>query len=229
MLTAFLRQQAISHAKKQWKVDIICLPSGFNPDQFAPPYRTQLYNVVTATPNDKLDPRALIFAAASNLGFASNVTYPGCLSQSSKVLCLFSTTGDGDPDRPGFNPAAVPNTYNLSLLGEGIRIDPQDQPIRGTSFSTIIAGAIAAHIIDFSNHPDTKDKIRDVWFLREVEGMASVFASMIVVKKNGYHILEPWKLMKHYQTMALDRERLRQEICRNISKALVDRNARQYL
>lgn len=222
-------QQAIIHAKKKWKVDIICLPSGFNPDHFNPSYRTQLYNAVTATPDDESDPRALIYAAASNLGVASNVTYPGCLSQSSKVLCLFSTTGDGDPDRPGFNPAAVPNTYNLALLGEGIKIDPQDQPIRGTSFSTIIAGAIAAHIIDFSNHSDTKDKIRDVWYLREVEGMTSVFASMRAVKKSEYHILEPWKLKKHYQTKALDREELRQEICRNISKALGDRNARQYL
>ncbi|KAH8598650.1 hypothetical protein B0O99DRAFT_684037 [Bisporella sp. PMI_857] len=218
---------AITHAKKHWKVDIICLPSGFNPDLRNPPYRDQLYNAVIATPVDKSDPRTLICAAASNLGFASKVTYPGCLSRSSKVLCLFSTA-DGDPDRPGFNPTAVPNTYNFALLGDDIQIHPQDQPTRGTSFSTIIAGAIAAHIIDFSNRSDTKDNILDVWYLREVEGMTSIFASMKTVKKNGYHILEPWKLKEHYQSKALDRKELRQEICRNISKALRTRNDRDY-
>jgi hypothetical protein len=217
------------HAKMEWKVDIICIPSGFNPDLPNPPYRTQLYTAVTANPRHESDPRTLIFAAASNLGLTSEITYPGCLSKSSKVLCLFSTAGDGDPDRPGFNPAAVPNTYNLALLGEGIRIDPKDQPIRGTSYSTIIAGAIAAYIMDFANHPDTEGKIRDVWYLREVEGMTSVFASMSATKKNGYDILEPWKLIKHYQNRALSKTELRQEICRNISRALGDRNSRRYL
>jgi hypothetical protein len=186
-----------------------------------------LYKAVTAAASDESDPRALIFAAASNLGFTSNVTYPGCLSKSSKVLCLFSTA-EGNPDDTGFNPAATPNTYNLALLGEGIKIDPQDQPIRGTSFSTIIAGAIAAHIIDFSNHQDTRDEILDVWYLREVEGMTSVFASMKAVKTNGYLVLEPWNLMKHSRTRELDRKDLRQEICRNLSEALGNRDTRQY-
>lgn len=182
---------------------------------------------MTAAPEAESDPRTLIFAAASNLGLKSEVSYPGCLSRSSKVLCLFSTNGGGDPDRPGFNPAAVRNTCNLALLGEDIKIDPQDQPIRGTSFSTIIAAATAAHIIDFSNHSDTKDKIQDVWYLREVEGMTSVFASMTAAEKNEYHILEPWRLKRRYRAGPLNSEELRQEICRNISRALVDRNRRR--
>jgi hypothetical protein len=206
----------------EWKVDIICIPSGFNADLRSPPYRQQLYTAVTS------DTRTLIFAAASNLGFASEITFPGCLSKSSKVLCCFSTAGDGDPDRPGFNPAAVPNTYNFALLGEGIQIDATDQPIRGTSYSTIIAGVIAAYILDFANHPDTKDKIKDAWYLREVEGMTAIFASMSNVKKNGYDIIEPWRLGRHHRPEGLSKKELRQEICRNISKALGGRNSRGY-
>jgi len=209
----------------QWKVDIICLPSGFNPDPS--PHRIALYNAIVATTGDKPDHRTIIFAAASNLGLTSSVTYPGCLSQSSKVLCLFSTA-EGDPDRTGFNPAAVPNTYNFALLGEGIVLGPGEQPIRGTSFSTIIAGAIAAHIIDFSNHSDTKDHIRDVWYLREVAGMTSVFASMKVVKKSGYHVLDPWILMRHYGPKTLSKWELRRKICENISEALGNMYSRRY-
>ncbi|UKZ57518.1 hypothetical protein TrVGV298_011376 [Trichoderma virens] len=220
--TERLMAEAITYAKMEWKVDIICIPSGFNADLRSPPYRQQLYTAMTS------DTRTLIFAAASNLGFASEITFPGCLSKSSKVLCCFSTAGDGDPDRPGFNPAAVPNTYNFALLGEGIQIDATDQPIRGTSYSTIIAGVIAAYILDFANHPDTKDKIKDAWYLREVEGMTAIFASMSNVKKNGYDIIEPWRLGRHHRPEGLSKKELRQEICRNISTALGGRNSRGY-
>jgi hypothetical protein len=61
------------------------------------------------------------------------------------------------------------------------------------------------------------------------EEMTSVYANMKAVKKNDYHILEPWKLKNHYQNKALDREELRQEIRRNISKALGDRNSHHYV
>ncbi|KAL7924540.1 hypothetical protein ACQKWADRAFT_311310 [Trichoderma austrokoningii] len=147
--------EAILHAKREWKVDIICLPSGFNLHAPNPSIRDGLYDALTSTEGVK----TLIFAAASNLGLGSQVTFPGCLSQHSKLICLFATAGDGDPDSPRFNPAAVPNTCNFALLGEGIKIDPDDQPIGGTSYSTVIAAAIAAYIMDFANHSDTIGKI----------------------------------------------------------------------
>lgn len=214
------------HAKLKWKVDIICIPSGFRSDLSNTPFRDQLYKAVTFTPED---PKTLIFAAASNRGFSSEITYPGCLSKYSKLICLFAAAGDGDPQTLRLNPAAVPKTYNFSLLGEGIKISPKDRPCRGTSYSTAIAAAIAASIMDFANHSDTRGKIRDVRYLREVEGMTSVFASMTAVLKDGYHILEPWKLMKHYENKSLTILELRQEICRNISRALCERNSRSYL
>lgn len=213
----------------KWKVDIICIPSGFDLDLSHPPFRDQLYDAVTATPELKSDPKTLIFAAASNDGFGSEITYPGCLSQSSKLICLFSTAADGDPERPGFNPAAVPNTYNFALLGEGIRIDEYDkESVRGTSYSTIIAAATAAYIMDFANHSDVKGKIPEVRYLREVDGMTSVFASMTAIVKNGYHVLKPWRLMGYTQGTSLSREEHRQEIRRSISKALSERYYRRY-
>ncbi|CAN9361975.1 unnamed protein product [Alternaria alternata] len=229
--TERLMAEAIHHAKSVWKVDVICIPSGFNQADRFRPYRDSMYEAVVARPSqeDGLSrPGSLIFAAASNLGLASSVTYPGCLSKSSKVLCFFSTSADGNPNTPGFNPAAVPSTYNLALLGEDIRIDPNDKPVRGSSFSTIIAGAIAAHILDFSNHEDVRDQITDVRYLREVEGMTSVFASMRSVKSNGYLVLEPWNLQAHNRREELDVSELRQEICRKLSDALASRDSRKY-
>jgi hypothetical protein len=179
-------------------------------------------------PDGMLRSGSLIFAAASNRGLASSVTYPGCLSKSSKVLCFFSTSADGNPNTLGFNPAAVPSTCNLALLGEGIKIDPNDEPVSGTSFSTIIAGAIAAHILDFSNHEDVRDKITDVRYLREVEGMTSVFASMRSVQVDGYLVLEPWNLQAHSGGDELDISELRQEIRRKLSDALTSRDLRKY-
>ncbi|KAL6904002.1 peptidase S8/S53 domain-containing protein [Trichoderma evansii] len=218
--------EAIMHAKVKWKVDIICIPSGFNPYPPNQRIRDELYDAVTATP---VDSKTLIFAAASNLGLSSEITYPGCISQSSKLICLFSTTGDGDPESPGFNPAAVPNTYNFALLGEGIKIDEGNEKlVRGTSYSTAIAAAIAAYVMGFAGHSGTKDKIRDVRYPREVEGMTSVFASMTAVIKNRYHILKPWKLMDDYQDTSLSKKERRQEICKNLSKALRKRDSRRY-
>lgn len=171
---------------------------------------------------------SLIFAAASNLGLASSVTFPGCLSMSSKVLCFFSTSPDGNPNTPGFNPAAVPSTCNLALLGEDIEISPNEKTVRGSSFSTIIAGAIAAHILDFSNHDDVRDQIKDAKSLREVDGMTSVFVSMQSAKSNGYLVLEPWNLQAHNRPAELDVRELRQEICRKLSDALAIRTSRKY-
>lgn len=172
--------------------------------------------------------KTLIFAAASNLGLSSEVTFPGCLSQHSRLICLFATAGDGDPNSPRFNPAAVPQTFNFALLGEGIKIEPDDKPVSGTSYSTMIAAAVAAYIMDFANHSDILGKIHDVRYLREVEGMTSVFASMAAVRTNGYHIVEPWKLMDYDRYISIDRASQRQEICRRISEALRKRNKRQY-
>ncbi|KAH8721548.1 hypothetical protein GQ44DRAFT_687256 [Phaeosphaeriaceae sp. PMI808] len=229
--TERLMAEASLRSTNRWNVDVICIPSGFNQDDRSPPYRDDLYEAIIAKPSNKngqLCPRSLIFAAASNLGFTSNITYPGCLSKSSKVLCFFSTSADGNPNKPGFNPAAVPLTYNLALLGEGIEIDPNSDPVRGTSFSTIIAGAIAAHILDFSNHEDVRGQITHVKYLREVEGMTSVFASMGSAEVNGYQVLEPWTLKAHNRPEELDRKELRQEICRKLSDALASRDSRKY-
>ncbi|KAL7936517.1 peptidase S8/S53 domain-containing protein [Trichoderma chlorosporum] len=215
--------EAIIYAKREWKVDIICIPSGFDPNAQEQPYRHQLYRAVTAAPEHESDPTSLIFTAASNLGFNNQVTFPACLSTSSKVLCFFATNGRGEPAR--FNPRAIPRTYNFALLGEGIQIDPMDPPIGGTSFSTMIAAAIAAYIMDFANHPETMGKIKDVQYLREVEGMASVFASMCWGERENYHVLSPWLLGIHSETVELSREENREAICRNISRALQDRDS----
>lgn len=153
------------------KVNIICTyPFRFRPPN--PRIHNEPYDAVTATPEIT---KTLIFAAASNLGFEDRTTtYPGCLSQSSKLICLFATAGDGDPESLPFIPATIPNTHNFALLGEGIRIDREDGPVGGTSGLTIIAAAIAAYIMDFVNHSDIKNKIRDVRYLRQLEGITSI-------------------------------------------------------
>jgi hypothetical protein len=208
------------HAKTEWKVDIICILSGFNLYPSNPSYRDELYDAVSAASEGA---KTLIFAAASNLGLRSEVTFPGCLSIHSKLICLSATAGNGDPESPRLNPAAIPNTYDFAFMGERIQIYPEEELIGDTFYSAIIPAAIAAYLMDFANHPDVKGKIEYAKCLREVKGMASILASMTAHRKNGCRILNPWKLMGDDQYVSSERTEKRQEIRRNISDALRER------
>jgi hypothetical protein len=137
------------------------------------------------------------------------------------LFCLFSTTAGAKPVSP-FNPAPVDDAYNFAILGEDIQL-PNTKPLHGTSFSTIIAAGVAAQILDFSMHPDTRSKIPNNEILRQVDGMSAVFATMSA-RENKYHCLTPWTLLDGMTPQEFDEKDIRIAICQTISAALKNRH-----
>jgi hypothetical protein len=172
--------------------------------------------------------KTLIFAAASNLSNFTSIAFPARLFQTFRLFCMFSTNAGAKPTCY-FNPAAHKKaTYNFAILGEGIQVPPIhngaiQNPLSGTSFSTIVAAGVAAKIIDFSGHPDVRGKIDDVEALCQVEGMSEVFAQMVSAVDNSYHCLTPWKLLRGWRPEDAEEEEMRLQVCKTISNALTTR------
>ena len=166
--------------------------------------------------------RILVFTSPSNYGNFSSATFPGILYTVNKVFCMFATTAEVKPS-PLYNPAVVRKaTYNFAILGDNVMIPPLKEPLDGTSVSTVIGAALAARILDFSRHPDTRIYIKDAKYLRGVEGMSEVFAEMVDDPDNGYHCMSPWKLLPNdHEEQPM--EELRIEVSRRISNALKKR------
>ena len=133
---------------------------------------------------------------------------------------MFSTTAGAKPTSP-FNPAPVDNVFNFAILGEDIKL-PNTEPLRGTSFSTIIAAGVASQLLDFSMHPDMRGKIAND-ILRQVDGMTAVFAAM-AVRENKYHCLTPWTLLDGMTPQQFDEQDIRIAVCQTISDALKNRH-----
>ncbi|KAI5460178.1 hypothetical protein BGZ63DRAFT_406123 [Mariannaea sp. PMI_226] len=217
--TKLLMIEAIREAITEWKVEVICLPSGFKEECLS------LKEVI----GDAVHAKTLIFAAASNYGNVEGIYYPARYSRTFQVFCMFSTNADSKP-YCNFNPGANAEArYNFAILGEGIRLlslteGVIPEPVRGTSFSTIIAAGIAAQIIDFSRHPDVRGKIYDHQSLRKVDGMSAVFARMVSSVDNRYHCLSPWLLLDGKSVITEDKQVIREEIWTKISNALKEVN-----
>jgi hypothetical protein len=114
------------------------------------------------------------------------------------------------------------SAYNFAILGEDIQL-PNTKPLKGTSFSTIIAAGVAAQIIDFSMQPDIRNVIGSNEILRQVDGMSAVFARMSA-RENKYHCLTPWTLLDGMTVQEHDEKDIRLAICRTISDALRTRH-----
>ncbi|KAF9880591.1 putative extracellular alkaline serine protease protein [Colletotrichum karsti] len=174
--------QAIRHAITKWAVDIIVMPSGFQAE-----HEDMLRAIEEANAA-----HILIFAAASNHGNLIDIAFPARLYRAGKLFCMFSTDVNAR-SLPAFNPSPLPGANSFAILGENITLG-NSAPLSGTSFSAVIAAALAGRIIDFSRHPDTRDLIRRPGHLKRVEGMASVFGKMARTD-NSYRCIAPWRLL----------------------------------
>lgn len=211
--TATLMADAVQHAMKTWQVDIIVMPSGFQT------HDSDLEKAI----EDARNARILIFAAASNYGNATGIVFPGRLYIDLKVFCMFATAPNVRA-LPDFNPSVLSNArYNFAILGHDIKISEQERPLSGTSFSTMIGGAVAARILDFARHKDNRETIRQIDRLHTVEGMSAVFDKMVKGGvDNGYHCMAPWKMLPILNTEEPRERRLRgrEYIRETISRAL---------
>jgi hypothetical protein len=218
--TPALMAEAILHAKNTWKVDVIIMASGF----------TSEHRALEEAIDEARNARILIFAAASNYGNMVDIAFPARLYIDAKLFCMFSTDANVRA-LPHYNPSAsLRARHSFAILGENIVLPTLSQPLSGTSFATMIGGAVAARMLDFSRHADNRVRIRRVDKLRTMEGMAAVFESMVVgVVDNGYHCMAPWKLLPSEvrdEEPRARRGRERAHICETFSRCLENMHRR---
>jgi hypothetical protein len=174
---------------------------GFKDDY--PEIRTEIINANTTS---------ILFAAASNFGNTSGITFPARMRN--YVICIFSSNGWGKPS-PDFNPSASRKfNTNFCLLGEEVERVQYDLTRKehesGTSIATFIAAGIAALVIDFARQKDCIEELavrRNK--LQTVEGMSAIFGKMAEeYKENGYDCVVPWAVLEcPEETYSIDKKR----------------------
>jgi hypothetical protein len=213
-----LMAESIRHAVKTWKAEIIIMSSGFHSEN------DELEQAVEEARSN----RTLIFAAAANHGNLEHIAFPARLYVDMKLFCMFSTRVKVRA-HPEFNPTVNPKAYhNFAILGEDIQLPPNmEQRLSGTSFATMIGGALAARIIDFSRQKDIRKRIRKIDRLHEVGRMSAIFDKMVNnAVDNNYHCIAPWKILEHEggdRSLPTPRYKQRECVCETISRALAGR------
>lgn len=164
----------------------------------------------------KANNEVLIFAAASNTGNVSRITFPA--NQVGRVICMFATDAYVKGMTSNINPSRNEGSvYNFAILGDNVVSRPKAKPQNGTSMATFIGAAIAGLILDFSRHSDIKDMIISQEYMKTVSGMSAIFAEMST--KEHYDCIAPWQIRSR-ENLPIARER--QFIAGTIARA-VDR------
>lgn len=156
------------------------------------------------------DNDVLLLAAAGNSGGLEAVRYP---ARDPHVLCVHAATGYGNMYNG--NPTIKANTSNFALLGVAV---PGNAPagreqteIRrsGTSQATAMGAAVAAIILQImrDRQEEAEEAVGSIVYrqalsqLRRLHSMRSVFERMCDTnKRDGYDIVEPWRLLNRYVT-----------------------------
>lgn len=83
----------------------------------------------------------------------------------------------------------------------------------------MIAGALAARLLDFSRQRGIRESIVHGDRLATVEGMSAVFLKMVNgAVDNGYHCMTPWKILANI--VETDRTKQRHEQRRRIRETI---------
>ncbi|KXH42602.1 extracellular alkaline serine protease [Colletotrichum simmondsii] len=173
--------EAINWARGH-EVDVICMAFGFETDPKA--LKALVEHIKNATAE-----QILVFAAASNGGHDTEVMLPARLDD---VLCIFSTDA-GTRHSAAINPPALNAFYNFAMLGENVRLRGSKFD-SGTSYSTAIACAFAARLLDFSRQGDIGGILESERLLKEKQCMEMVL-SELSNKDAVYDCIVPWKLL----------------------------------
>ncbi|KAI0459791.1 hypothetical protein F5B21DRAFT_197985 [Xylaria acuta] len=204
--------KAIRHATTEWKVDVVVMALGFETD-----HHDMTKAIMEAKARD-----ILVFAAASNYGNAMGIAFPARLHHD--VICMFCTNASVTMTQ-GINPRpSDKRAYNLAIFGEDVELGPTERKLTGTSMSTAIGAALAARLIDFSRHKDSRENLKgEASHLKFVAGMESVLSKMAGGPSgDGYYCVAPWRLLESTRT-CVDRAAKRAAICETIKVALRER------
>lgn len=179
--------QALEHARKTWKVDMISLSLGFrissNPDL--------MQEAIDAC----IKADIIVFASASNDAGNKPRTYPGDYDG---VLCIHSATGSGNSS--SFNPSPVDLGHNFSFVGDCVKScwptarqdfdnqEPGQKYLSGTSIATPVAVSVAVFVINYirKNLPEHRWNIKPC----SPVGMRKIF-EVIAHKRDGYDWVSP--------------------------------------
>ncbi|KAK1547677.1 extracellular alkaline serine protease [Colletotrichum paranaense] len=164
-------------------VDIVCMAFGFEAD-------TGTVEALLSHVRSAVLDQILLFAAASNGSYATDVMLPARLDDN--VFCIFSTDAGGRHSR-SMNPPPLDLSYNFAILGEDVRLYRGGLD-SGCSYSTAIACAFAARLLDFSRHKDDATEFEYAHFLKDKRGMAMVLSDLSE-REAEYHCIKPWKLL----------------------------------
>ena len=185
------RQEAIKHARTNWKVDMISLSFGFE----------ESIKSIEDEINECISSGIAVFAAASNDGADGDRTYP---AKYEGVLCIHAATGEGS--KTTFNPSPLKDEDNFMVVGDYIRSSwpgrnsdgtGANKYQSGTSFATPVAVCIAALMISYiqENMPNhTHWRIRP----KSRGGVRSIFRLM-AKENDGYGWVSPVGYFKKLQ------------------------------
>ncbi|KAF3021556.1 hypothetical protein E8E14_013091 [Neopestalotiopsis sp. 37M] len=166
---------AINHAVKEWKVDIITMSFGF---------RDRNEGIVKAI-KEADHCGTLLFAAAANHGGNGPRTWP---AQDPRVICINASDGKGKDG--GISPTAVGHGDDFMTLGISVPLFWKGAKIHksGTSYATPIAVGIAINVLEICSSSSEAVKL-----LKEHENMRRVFR-LFSSMDNGYMYIAPWIL-----------------------------------
>jgi hypothetical protein len=119
------------------------------------------------------------------------------------------------------NPPGRNDADNFASLGENVSVYEDKQPLNGTSVATPLAAGLAARILDFARHIDSRSAGCDEQQLRTRPGMRAVF-KRISKQDTPFRCLAPWLLWQHPSAPSdtqLSRERI-QEVIKEALNAL---------
>lgn len=206
--------QAIHWAIEQ-DTDIISLSLGF---------KTPYKDIETAL-REAIHPKSrtagarprLIFAAAANWGFNRGLAFPASMKG---VICVHATSGNGYDGQ--INPGASSDHHhqNFPVGTLGITIESLWRGnrvwLKGTSYSTPIAAATAANLLDLARR-----RLGNSSALESYRGMKAVMALMCADNHSGsYPYFAPWLVYEKHVDM-YSRERI--ETTEQLWEAIEDR------
>ncbi|KAF4440432.1 extracellular serine protease [Fusarium austroafricanum] len=134
-----------------------------------------------------------IFAASANNGGNKPRAYP---SRRNGVLCIHASDGMGNDG--GISPTPLETGDNFSTLGIAVpsKWKGKDVFISGTSFSTPIAAALAADVLEFARHKCSLSEHQQevLYHFEGVRQMVRLMVEQGAAARNGYHYVMPFHL-----------------------------------
>ncbi|KAK2616463.1 hypothetical protein QQS21_000505 [Conoideocrella luteorostrata] len=133
----------------------------------------------------------LIFAAAANWGFNRPLAFPACKKG---VICVYATFGNGYDGRLGPKQDDSVKNFPIGTLGVTIESRWKGKAVwlKGTSYATPIASAVAANVLEFARR-NLDAQVQSE--LERFRGMKAVLALMCKdCDSKSYRYCAPWVL-----------------------------------